>query len=157
MAGRKPKPAALRILQGNPGKRAIRDAVQLPVDVIAAPDFLGDYARAEWERLEPVLRGVGIVTVADAMALAAYCGAYGDMRDAEKALSELPRGERICVEGVDGRTMRQPLARARDESRRDMIRFAGELGITPSARSRVTPVSKANKPNKFQGLDGGKK
>lgn len=158
MAGRKPKPANLRILQGNPGKRAIKNSVQLPIDVIAAPEFLTGYAFEEWLRLEPILRGIGVVTVADRGALVAYCSAWGDLLNLEAAIFELPLKDRYCTVSVaDGRTMRQPLARARDEARRDMIRFAAELGITPSARNKVTAVVKPDKPNKFKGLNGGKK
>lgn len=58
MAGRRPKPAALKLVTGNPGKRPIRD--DEPVAVSGWPDKppkLGTVASAEWDRLAGLLEG----------------------------------------------------------------------------------------------------
>jgi phage terminase small subunit len=57
MAGRRPKPAALRLLQGNPGHRPIPE--DEPKQVEGWPDKpkLGKVAGDEWERLARLLEG----------------------------------------------------------------------------------------------------
>lgn len=152
---RKPKPAALRILQGRAGHRPINDSVKLPVDALAAPDFLVGFALEKWNHLEPILRAAGIVTVADADALAGYCSAYGEWRDAETIMRgiENPLSRFLIKEKAGGgRNIKNPLTRCRAEARAEMMKFASELGITPSSRTGVVPVNVARPANKFSGI-----
>lgn len=58
MAGRRPKPVALKLLTGNPGKRPL--PVDEPTAVPGWPDKpagLGKTAAAEWQRLAELLEG----------------------------------------------------------------------------------------------------
>ena len=50
--GRKPKPTAIKILEGNPGKRQLNKYEPSP-DKLApeCPDWLSEEAKAEWFRL----------------------------------------------------------------------------------------------------------
>ena len=50
--GRKPKPTALKVLEGNPGKRPLNLFEPTPEDKMPeCPDWLEDEAKAEWDRL----------------------------------------------------------------------------------------------------------
>lgn len=72
--GPKPTPTALRRLQGNPGKRAgNHDEPVPPADLPTCPNHLNAPAREEWDRLASVLHEMGVVTLVDRAALAAYC------------------------------------------------------------------------------------
>src|SRR4051812_32697332 len=56
MQGRKPTPAALKLIQGNPGKRPIRQEPQPERgDLPEPPEFLAEDAKAEWRRVAPEL------------------------------------------------------------------------------------------------------
>ena len=57
MRGRKPTPTYLKLLKGNPGKRAIRPTVEPPRPAVPPPppDFLIGYAKEEWVRVSPEL------------------------------------------------------------------------------------------------------
>jgi len=91
MRGRKPKPTAIRRLDGNPGKRAFNATDPMPPDSMpTCPPHLSDEAADEWDRLGPVLHAMGVVTMADRVALAAYCQAYGRWVEAEERLREAP-------------------------------------------------------------------
>jgi phage terminase small subunit len=58
MAGRRPKPAALRIVTGNPGHRPIPEDEPTPVPGWPdKPPTLGKIAAAEWDRLALLLEG----------------------------------------------------------------------------------------------------
>ena len=77
MKGRKPKPTLMRDLEGNPGKRPINDREpRAPAGIPDCPEFLDDEAKAEWFRMVTVLKEMGLLSLADRSALAAYCTAY---------------------------------------------------------------------------------
>ena len=91
MRGRKPKPTALKIIEGNPGKRPIRGSEPKPLATQpSCPAHLSPTAKAEWKRLAQTLNRVGLLTQADRAALAAYCQAYGRWVEAERKLAETP-------------------------------------------------------------------
>src|SRR5690349_20292445 len=77
--GRKPKPAELKILAGNPGKRPINPGPDYPKGWPEMPAFLESDAEAsaEWARVSAQLRGANVVRPIDAMLLAGYCSAVG--------------------------------------------------------------------------------
>src|SRR5687768_3708732 len=82
--GRKPKPTLLKILDGNPGKRPINESEpNAPDGVPDCPDWLDDEAKAEWARVIPELREMGLLSRADRPALAAYCTAWSRWVQAE--------------------------------------------------------------------------
>ena len=88
--GRKPKPTALKKLEGNPGKRPLNDLEPLPkVTMLRCPNWLEPEAKKEWRRLAPVLIGAGILTSADAVPFAGYCQAYARWKEAEEQVSRL--------------------------------------------------------------------
>ncbi len=92
MRGRKTKPTAIRRLDGNPGKRGYNHAEPMPPEGCpACPDHLSDEARLEWDRVAESLHAMGVLTVVDRAALAAYCQAYGRWVEAEHRLRETPQ------------------------------------------------------------------
>jgi phage terminase small subunit len=91
MPGRKPKPTAMRRAEGNPGKRGYNAAEPLPPDALPdCPPHLGVEARAEWDRLAETLWRMGVVTMVDRAALAAYCQSWGRWVEAEEKLRATP-------------------------------------------------------------------
>ena len=78
--GRKPKPTALKLLEGNPGKRPLNDREPVPLKGdIKCPDWLLPEAKKEWKRLAPALEAMGVLTMADLTAFEGYCQAYYDI------------------------------------------------------------------------------
>lgn len=77
-SGRKPKPTALKLVTGNPGKRALnKKEAKLGLAEPTPPTFLCDDAKVEWGRVCSALYAAGLMTELDRAALAAYCAAYG--------------------------------------------------------------------------------
>src|SRR3990172_3530642 len=84
--GRKPKPAALKLLAGNPGKRQVPETVEYPAEWPEMPDFLDDLGRKEWARACEALAAVKVVAKVDGSLLAGYCDAVScAVRASEKA------------------------------------------------------------------------
>jgi P27 family predicted phage terminase small subunit len=143
-AGRKPKPTALKLIQGNPGKRAINKQEpqpEKPVKVPSPPAELGKMAKAEWRRVAKELFDTGVLTRIDTKTLANYCQAYEDMKVARGLLAKhnLQNPDAInLVKTMSGMVRTHPLVQQIRDNRKDMMAFAAEFGLTPSSRSRVT-------------------
>lgn len=140
MRGRKPKPTAIKVITGNPGKRALNtQEPEYPELGETPPDFLDEYGKNEWHRVFPMLAGIRVIKAPEAALLAAYCGAFSDFY----RLSELSKGKGFITKAPNGCPMISPLFQALSKARTEMVRLMSELGITPSSRSRVTAARPA--------------
>ena len=85
-----PKPAALKLLEGNPGKRSLNlaEGINPRVEIPSAPKHLGIEARKEWKRITPILDELGLISGLDRAALALYCQAVGRLSELETAWSK---------------------------------------------------------------------
>ena len=79
MAGRKPKPTAVKKLEGNPGKRKLNTKEPNPGKGMPdCPAWLLPEAKTEWIRLSEKLNQMGVLTDIDRSAFAAYCQSMPD-------------------------------------------------------------------------------
>lgn len=144
--GPKPKPTLAVVKEGNPGKRPVVDAVVLPPSALREPNwedfFPGDEAEVVsarevaielWRRTAPTLsRSVGLVGEQQE-SLIDYCITWARIRQGERALSR---------DGVVVRTERGQVKHGwtapLNQYRAHFRSLAAELGLTPSAASRIT-------------------
>jgi P27 family predicted phage terminase small subunit len=132
--GNKPAPAALRVLRGTPGKLSTDAPLPPPLSASPPCELDGDnYAMAEWRRLVPGLIECGQVTMADRTLLVAYCLKYAQWL----RLEEDARDEGAVVEGGSHNPVINPTCRLANQTLAVLLRAAGELGITPTTRTRV--------------------
>lgn len=132
--GRKPVPTPLRALRGNPSKRPMPDALEVEAKLPHAPSHLSEEAKREWRRLGKLLLEVGLVSAFDRGLLAAWCSAWADVVEAELAL----RDEGPILRGENGPYF-NPWASVREKAYARMLKIAPEFGLSPSARTRLTP------------------
>ena len=86
---RKPKPTALKELEGNPGKRALNDKEpKPPKKAPRCPSWLEQEAKKEWRRMGKLLEQMGILTEMDMAAFAGYCQAYARWKEAEEFITQ---------------------------------------------------------------------
>lgn len=134
MAGRRPKPTAIRRLEGNRGKRAWNRAEPQPPDgVPRCPSHLNQVARTEWRRVARALHAMGVLTVIDRAALAAYCQTYAKWVEAEQRLRDTPP----LLKTPSGYVQQSPWVAIANKQLELMGRYMTELGMTPASRSRV--------------------
>ncbi len=151
--GPKPKPTRLKVLTGtarahrlNPAEPEIEPAVP------DAPDHLSDEAHAEWVRVTDEMAQAGILSALDRGALAAYAQAYGRWVAAERALHVVAARDAVTagliIRTQSGNAIQNPLVGTANKAMADMVRYAAEFGLTPSARSRVSaaPILDADDP-----------
>ena len=66
MAGRKPKPTAMKNLEGNPGKRKLNKDEPVPAKGMpGCPEWLMPEAKEEWYRLAELMNQMGVLTEVD--------------------------------------------------------------------------------------------
>jgi len=134
MRGRRPKPTALKLRDGNPGGRPLNRHEPKPlISAPTCPAHLLPSAKAEWKRLARQLEGLGILSQLDRAALAGYCQAYGRWVEAERKLKETP----ILLRTPAGYVQPSPWLAIANKQMELMHRFMGELGLSPASRSRV--------------------
>lgn len=145
--GPKPKPTVLKLVTDNPGNRPLNAAEPTPPSRdLQPPISLIPDARTEWDRVADDLVGSGLVTVADLASLAAYCTNYGRWVQAERLLAASaqanPESEGLTIETASGNVIQNPLLGIRNKALADLMKVAAELGMTPSARSRVQAAAR---------------
>lgn len=149
MRGRKPKPTHLKLVSGNPGRRPLNDAEPKPkISVPVPPAELSDDARQEWQAVTPRLYAIGMLADIDRAALAAYCQAYGRWAQAERALAVMAARDAVTrgllIKTTNGNAIQNPLVGTANKAMADMVRYAAEFGMTPSARARLKAENTQN-------------
>ena len=132
--GRKPKPTALKVLEGNPGHRPLnKKEPMLKGRLPRCPDWLEDDAKKEWKRLGKVLAEMGMLTNLDMMAFAGYCQAYARWKGAEEFITQ--HGD--MVRTPNGYLQQVPQVAIAQTNLKIMLKFCEQFGLTPSASSRI--------------------
>jgi P27 family predicted phage terminase small subunit len=143
MKGRKPTPTHLKLVTGNPGKRALpKNEAKIVRALPAPPPFLPDEAKVEWGRVSEELYKIGLLSSIDRAALAAYCQSYALLAQAWCAINEMRKEDLLTgglmIKTTNGNAIQNPLVGTANKAAADMVRYAAEFGMTPSARSRIT-------------------
>ena len=132
--GRKPTPTALKVLEGNPGKRKLNEAEPKPKKKApACPKWLEPEAKKEWRRLAKKMEALGVLTEVDMAAFAGYCQAYARWKQAEERITD--RG--LVIRTPSGYPQQVPYISIAQQYLRLMNQFAEQFGLTPAARSRI--------------------
>jgi len=128
--GRKPKPTAVKVLEGNPGKRALNGHEPSPRRRLPrCPAYFGLVAKAEWKHVARDLYDAGVLTGIDHAALEGYCLAYERrVRAYRKIQAEgevTPGGQQSAWLIVFNKADKQ------------VHEWSVEFGMTASSRSRI--------------------
>jgi len=134
MRGRKPKATVLKLVRGE--RRASRlnpSEARVPVARLEPPSHLAGPALAKWIELAPQLARAGILTELDRDCLTCYCLEWSTVVRTQEKIDRV--GE--VVKGYRGSLVVNPFVRVRDRALEMVRRFGEQLGLSPSARSRV--------------------
>src|ERR1700732_3971707 len=126
MAGRRPKPTALKILQGNPGKRPLNTDEPQPTGTPTRPDHLDRVAKLEWNRISAHLTSLGLLTAVDRAALAVYCQAWSRWVKAE---NEIKKFGLVIKSPKDGMPVLNPYVTIANNSLDQLRKFGVEFGL----------------------------
>jgi P27 family predicted phage terminase small subunit len=133
--GRKPKTAAQKLREGNPGKRRIKPDLPAAAGSPPMPERLmvDPVAVAKWKELVPILLDLGTLTLADGEALATLCEVYSA---AQACLLELRATGPVMHTDLGGVKPNPagPLYRGLVSLQASLM---GEFGLTPTSRTRL--------------------
>ena len=147
-----PKPAALRLLEGNPGKRALNlsEGINPQVEIPSAPRHLSPEAKKEWKRITPLLEELGLISGLDRAALGLYCQAFGRLSELETAFNgkvdmQASKGMSYADAVYEASHSVTPSGYAQQsvivqliKSHREQVnRYLMHFGLSPAARGRV--------------------
>jgi P27 family predicted phage terminase small subunit len=133
--GRPPDPIPLKLLKGR-GRGLDNTGSKVP----AAPAFerripevpagLGDAGQDLWARIVPGLDRLGLLKAEDFAALVALCEAWDDYR---RAVDVVKADGLICVNPSTKMSHVHPAQKVVETARMQVLKFAGEFGLTPRA------------------------
>ena len=134
-SGRKPIPASIKLLRGNPGKRPVPVEIE-PDGAAVMPDEFKtkgfQIERRHWESIVPKLEQMGLATCMDQDVLEALCHWYAEWQRWRLGMHP---AEAQC---------RNPLAEQR-AAFKHWFDLAGHFGMTPQDRANLAGVQhKAN-------------
>ena len=153
MAGRKATPTALKLVTGNPGKRALnKKEPKLAPGIPRMPAHLSPRAKAAWKKLTKLLKDMGVLTLADGLALERLCDVYAEileLRDEIKKNGRTYQSIKIIGENVDDETQEftqveqmlmkaNPAVQMLADADRRFKGYLVEFGLTPSSRSKIS-------------------
>jgi P27 family predicted phage terminase small subunit len=132
------KPTALKIAEGNPGKRPLNsDEPEFEATIPNIPSHLDKEAKKEWRRIAPMLLRTHVLTEADYMGLSNLCQAWSTLKRLQSLLNDAPS---LLVKTPAGYVQQTPLFSMIGKQMALVNRLCQEFGLTPSSRSRVKTV-----------------
>lgn len=134
------QPTAIRLLRGNPSKEPIRTAEPtMPAGLPAKPAGLAPAAAAVWDETIAILARVpGLLTAADAVTVELFARTLARYRELEAFVEE--HGPVLVLRDDKGAVRyAQPCPQASLAAKLlpQVRALAGELGLSPSARTRI--------------------
>ncbi len=137
MGARGPKgtPLALKVLNGNPGKRPLNRNAPRPKNKPTMPAGMSEPAKAVWAEVIRDYGATGVLTGLDSHILRGYCECvvrYSHAASLLESSGPLVKGAR------QGELVKSPMHQVVRDEAELMIRFADRLGCTPSARNALT-------------------
>lgn len=150
MPGPAPKPAALKIIEGNRGRRPINMHEPKPLEERpACPKYLTGEARKAFKLICQQLEGMTLLRKADTHVIIALATACGQLAEARKHY--LAQGSKmVVVSGRMGTEIMNPLIAIINRSMAMISKLSAQLALDPTARARIVMPAVAKKTLKEQ-------
>ncbi|MFT8210865.1 MAG: phage terminase small subunit P27 family [Symbiopectobacterium sp.] len=154
MAGRRPKPTALKLITGNPGRRPLNSAEPTPPPYsVPPPTHLSNNAKKTWERLTILLNSMSVLTIADAFALERLCDIYDEILRYRAMIQS--NGETFEVHSQNGVLIKaNPAVSMLSDADKRFKSYLVEFGLTPAARTKVKTHDTEKEPDELDEFFG---
>lgn len=135
--GRKPKPAALRILSGT-GHRPINDQVKPNPAKLSPPEWLEEEYHDKWNGAAKMLNDLGVLMETDLMAFELLVVSYCKWKEAEE------KAEINIFKSSSGYAFQNPYINIAHKYAQRLHKLLAEFGMTPSSRTKIQVEEKGN-------------
>jgi P27 family predicted phage terminase small subunit len=141
-AGRRPKPSAIRLLEGTQRKPKGREP-SAPVGVPPMPERLAvdEVAVAMWHELAGILSRMGVLTTGDGEALATLCEVHSAEQSCLLQLRASGAVSHTAAGGLKGNPA-GPMYRSLVAMKASLL---SEFGLTPSSRTKLATQAEVKK------------
>jgi P27 family predicted phage terminase small subunit len=153
-SGPRPRPTVIKILRGTTRKDRLNPAepkLERATEAFDVPplELEGDpVAIAEWSRVVPMLRRIGLVSEAERSTLIALCQQWSRYLEAQKEIRE----HGAIDPGGDHGPVMNPNVAVADKSLGHCLKLWAELGLTPSGRSKMAALPQTEPENQWAGM-----
>lgn len=131
MAGRPPKPNAIKRLTGS--RHVNPDEPVIAPGAPECPSYLHDLARQTWFAVCAILNEMRVITRADENVVARYCTIFCRWREAEESLEK----DGMVITSPNGYPIQNPYLAIANKSSEQLDRLDTKLGLSPSDRNRL--------------------
>ena len=142
------KPTALKVLEGNPGKRPLPQNEPKPAPVVKVPkppSWMNSDGKRAWKRLAPELERLGLLTVADLETFAAACQAYGIWVECERFFKKKdPETKKVygrtyeyTNKAGEANEVARPEVKIGQKALDQFKGLMSEFGLSPASRTRI--------------------
>jgi P27 family predicted phage terminase small subunit len=141
VAGRKPKPTNLKMIQGTYRPDRANPSEPKPRAVIPpCPEFLQGEARKQYQKTAKKLARIGLMTELDDMALSMVCQGWADYLEA----TDQVKRSGMLVKSPNGFPVLNPYLIAANQALKKVRALFAEFGMTPGSRSRIRASATAD-------------
>jgi len=136
--GRKAKPTALKVLEGNPGKRPLNHLEPKPFKPkkYKVPKGLTKRGRKIWTQTLKVLQECGIMTEADQNLLTRYADTMSRWEELQQIANKKGEAAYFTYNSA-GNLQSSPVITQMRHLSDILIKMEAELGLTPAGRPRL--------------------
>lgn len=139
---RRPKPTAIKVLEGNPGNRKLNDLEPQPAKgVPEMPKGMGVAAKRHWRVFVRELEAVGVLSVVDGIALGEACISAALAEKYRNVALEEPmiKEAMFSKDGtyIGDKWKVNPATAGYITCSKNMKQYLIEFGLTPASRSKL--------------------
>lgn len=128
-----PIPDNVRKIRGDVSHSTPVPSVKALAAIPNQPSYISKEAKAEWKRITPELKRLGVLATIDRAMLTTYCETWALWNVAREVISR----EGVTVIGQKGETVKHPAWQIYRDAATLMASLAKELGVSPNARLRM--------------------
>lgn len=133
MRGRKPKPTSIKILHGSQNCRINKDEPKPELTIPDCPDGLSEIGQQEWKRISTQLYELKMISNMDTAILLGYCHSFEQFIQSAESLKKTG----YLIKAPSGYPIVNPLLSINNEAKRQMLKYAQELGLSVVQRTRI--------------------
>jgi P27 family predicted phage terminase small subunit len=157
-SGPNKKPTALKVLEGNPGKRPLPQNEPKPKPIAPeCPEWLIGEGKKMWNRLSSEMERIGLLTVIDGEAFAAACQAWKIFVECQQYINNNGLTYEYENKGGAVNEIERPQVKIGQKSLDQFRAFCSEFGLSPAARTRIEVKPADNEIDPMEGMLSGVK
>jgi P27 family predicted phage terminase small subunit len=138
MKGRKPKPVAFRVIEGNREHRPLNAKEPKPKsEAPPRPRFLKGEELKVWKYVTGELLKMGTLASSDQGDIVSYCHWWGSLAKAKTKLLSSEGNDPEVIKTTSGNYIQNPWLGIANTAAKELTKVCEKLGLDPTSRTRI--------------------